>query len=210
MSGKIFNKEIFAQRLQESMEEFGDTIYTLGEYLHLSPSAISKYRNAEMVPKHIAIDKMAERFNINPVWLMGANVDKYPEINMIQKKIPVVGTIAAGQPLYAEENIVGYECVQKDQDIDFCLIVKGDSMINAGIHDGDIVFIRKQSDVENGEIAAVIIDGQEATLKRVYKTGDAVILRSENPKYEDFVFSKREMRDVRILGRAIFCKTEVR
>jgi transcriptional regulator with XRE-family HTH domain len=63
------------------MEEFGDTIYTLGEYLHLSPSAISKYRNAEMVPKHIAIDKMAERFNINPVWLMGANVDKYPEIN---------------------------------------------------------------------------------------------------------------------------------
>jgi repressor LexA len=143
------------------------------------------------VPKHIAIDKMAERFNINPVWLMGANVDKYLEINMIQKKIPVVGTIAAGQPLYAEENIVGYECVQKDQDIDFCLIVKGDSMINAGIHDGDIVFIRKQSDVENGEIAAVIIDGQEATLKRVYKTGDAVILRSENPKYEGLCFQQK-------------------
>ena len=85
---------------------------------------------------------------------------------------------------------------------DFCLTAKGDSMINARIADGDIVFIRQQSTVENGEIAAVVI-GEEATLKRVYRTADGVMLVAENPAYQPMYFSGEELNNMWILGKAI-------
>jgi repressor LexA len=198
--GRIFNKEIFAQRLTDLMDQHDDTIYSLGEYLHLSPSSISKYRSADMTPKHMAIEKIAEKYGVNPVWLMGANVEKYLEIEEKTKKVPI----------FVDENILGYEYVLNSVNVDYCLLVKGDSMINAQIHDGNIVFIRQQPDVENGEIAAVMIDREEATLKRVYKINGTVILHPENPKYKDLVYSKKEMKDVRILGKAVFLKAEVR
>ncbi|MBB6215632.1 repressor LexA [Anaerosolibacter carboniphilus] len=212
MPGKAFNKEIFASRLQELMKDNDDTIYSLGEYLHLSPSSISKYINANMIPKHVMIDAIADKYNVNPVWLMGADVDKFNPTDKKNKskQIPVLGTIAAGKPIMAQEYIESYEHVGYDEKVDFCLRVKGDSMVNARIFDGDIVFIRSQPDVENGEIAAVIIDGEEATLKRVYKVNGSIILRPENPQYQDFVFSKKDMKSVRILGKAISFKSEVR
>lgn len=83
-------------------------------------------------------------------------------------------------------------------------------MINARIHDGDIVYIRKQPDVENGEIAAVIIDGEEATLKRVYKLNGNVILHPENPTYKDMIFSKKDFKQVRIIGKVKYVKAEVK
>lgn len=211
MPGRIFNKEIFAERLSGMMKENNDTIYTLSEYLHLSPSSISKYNNAEMVPKQLTIEKIAEKYGINPVWLMGANVDKYIESEETRfKKIPLVGVIAAGTPILAQENIEGYEPVPEDYNVDFCLRVKGDSMIGARILDGDIVFVRKQPDVESGEIAAVLIDKEEATLKRVFKVNGNVILHAENSNYPDRVFSKKDMKEVTILGKAIAFKSEVR
>lgn len=209
--GRIFKKEVFAERLSNLMKDNNDTIYTLGEYVHLSPSSISKYNNAEMVPKQLTIEKIAEKYGINPVWLMGADVDKYIENEGISfKKIPVVGVIAAGTPILAQENIEGYEQVPESFHIDFCLKVKGDSMINARILDGDLVYIRKQSDVENGEIAAVLIDQEDATLKRVFKVNGSVILRAENPNYPDKIYSKKDMREVMILGKAVAFRSEVR
>ena len=95
-------------------------------------------------------------------------------------KVPVVGKIACGFPLLAEENIIDYEYAERNENIDFALIAKGSSMINARIFDGDIVFIRRQNDVEDGEIAAVLID-EEATLKRVYKLNGDLLLKSEKP-----------------------------
>ncbi len=211
MSNKHFDKERFAQRLLQLMTDNNETIYSLAEYLHLSPSAISRYTSGGMNPKTLTIEAISSKFGVNPIWLMGANVDKYiSDSASAIKRLPIMGTIAAGQPILAQENIEGYECVAADSNADFCLRVKGDSMINARILDGDIVYIRQQPDVENGEIAAVLVDDLEATLKRVYKINGSIILRAENPNYPDMVFSKKEMKQINILGKAVSFKSEVR
>lgn len=206
-----FNKELFGQRLLEVMKDNNDTTYSLAEYLHLSPSAISRYTTGDMAPKIPTVQAIADKYGIRPSWLMGiAGESKYPEAKDEAKKIPILGAIAAGIPIHAQENIEGFEYVPQSLDVDFCLRVNGDSMIGAYIFDGTLVFIRQQPDVEAGEIAAVLIDGQEATLKRVYKINGTVILRSENPNYPDQIYSKKDMKDVRILGKAIRYISEVR
>lgn len=124
------------------------------------------------------------------------------------KKIPLIGTIAAGVPLLAEEQ---FECYVETSDnikADFCLRVKGDSMVNARINDGDIVFIIKQPDVDDGEIAAVLIDS-EATLKRVYKMPGAVKLVAENSKYKPLLYTENNCDELIILGKAIAFQSKV-
>lgn len=125
------------------------------------------------------------------------------------KEIPLLGTIACGEPITAVENIDSYidapDCVSAD----FALICKGDSMIDARIFNGDIVYIKEQPEVENGEIAAVLID-DEATLKRVYYQKNKIILQPENKSYEPLVFVGEEILDVRILGKAVYFLSKVR
>lgn len=116
--------------------------------------------------------------------------------------VPLLGTIACGEPILAAENIEDNVEVPEHIHADFALRCKGDSMINARIHDGDIVYIRQQPAVNNGEIAAVLI-GDEATLKRVYVYEDHVVLQPENPAYEPLVYFKDAMQTVRILGKAV-------
>ena len=211
MSNKHFDKEKFAQRLLQLMTDNNETIYSLAGHLHLSPSAISRYTSGGMNPKTLTIEAISNKFGINPVWLMGADVDKYINDSVpATKRLPIVGTIAAGQPISAQENIDGYECVPVDFRADFCLRVKGDSMINARILDGDLVYIRQQPDVENGEIAAVLIDQSEATLKRVFKVNGNIILHAENPNYPDMIFGRRDMKQINLLGKAVFFRSEVR
>lgn len=125
------------------------------------------------------------------------------------RKIPLVGAIACGEPILAEENIEDYVSIPKDLAEDFALTCKGDSMINARIFDGDIVYIRQQDTVENGEIAAVLIDS-EATLKRVRLFDDHISLEPENPMYKSLVYWNEEMNTVRILGKAIAFTSAVR
>lgn len=207
---EYFNKELFGNRLLESMRDNNDTTYSLAEYLHLSPSAISRYTTGDMAPKIPTVQAIAGKYGIRPSWLMGIEGEsKYPQTEEKAKKIPIVGTIAAGLPLLAQENIEGFEYVPENLDVDFCLRVKGDSMMNARILDGDLVFIRKQQEVENGEIAAVLIDG-DATLKRLYNINGMVILRSENPNYPEMIYTKKDMKEVSILGKAVRYISEVR
>lgn len=118
------------------------------------------------------------------------------------KKVPLVGTIACGKPILATENIEDEIDSPEDVKADFALRCKGDSMINARINDGDIVFIRQQETVENGEIAAVLLD-DEATLKRVYLADGMVTLSAENSKYPPLIFRSDDGVDVRILGKAV-------
>ena len=117
-------------------------------------------------------------------------------------KRPLIGNIACGDPITAEQNIADYVDVPEDVRCDFCLRCKGDSMIGAGIHDEDVVYIRIQPEVENGEIAAVRID-DEATLKRVYLHPDYIELRPENPAYESIIRRREDMNDVQIEGKAV-------
>jgi repressor LexA len=209
MNENYFDLNKFANRLKELMTNNNDTIYSLADYLHLSSSAISRYTSAGMKPKELTVEAMSLRYGVNPKWLMGEDVDKHLETVKVSKRVPVVGAIAAGQPILAQENIEGFEYVPEDLSVDFCLRVKGDSMTGARILDGDLIFIKQQPDVETGEIAAVMIDG-EVTLKRVYKINGSVILRPENSSYPDQVYSKRDMKEVVILGKAIIFQSEVR
>lgn len=125
------------------------------------------------------------------------------------RKIPLLGSIACGAPILAEEHIEGHVDIPSHIHAEFALRCKGDSMINARIFDGDIVYIRQQETVENGEIAAVLIDG-ESTLKRVKLYKDHISLEPENPMYKPLVYWNEEMNNVRILGKAVAFTSTVR
>lgn len=123
-------------------------------------------------------------------------------------QIPVLGVIRAGEPIFAEESIMSYESIPQS-DVQggeyFCLLVTGDSMKDARIYDGDTILIRQQADVANREIAACLVDGETATLKRIIKTGQGVFLQPENPKYDPLFFTKEQLanQEMVILGKAI-------
>lgn len=127
------------------------------------------------------------------------------------KRFPVLGDIACGKPIMANEEKELYVEAGTTIDADFCLRAKGDSMIGARIYDGDIVFIRKQEMVDNGDIAAVIIE-DEASLKRVnyFPEKNLLILKAENAKYEDMVYTGEELNHIRILGRAVAFQSDIR
>lgn len=163
------------------------------------------------------IEKLATALHTTPGYLMGweSEEDSSPElpVNIIPmpelRPIPLVGAIACGDPILAEENIEEYIQIPKHIHADFALTCRGDSMINARIFDGDIVYIRHQDMVTNGEIAAVLI-GAEATLKRVKLFDDHIILEPENPMYKPLAFWGDEMNDVRILGKAVAFTSAIR
>lgn len=117
-------------------------------------------------------------------------------------KVPLVGRIACGTPITAEENLEGYIDVPVDRQVDFALLCEGDSMVDAGIKNGDAVYIRKQPTVENGQIAAVRING-EATLKRVYINGNTMVLQPANASYPPLTYSLSDLEDVAIEGFAV-------
>lgn len=211
MENNSIDLKMFALRFTELLESSDETTYTIGDKLGLSAATISRYANGLMKPKVPTVKSIAQIFGVNYSWLMGKSTEKgenkilsipgiMPLPRMIKK--PRLGVISCGEPILAEENIEAYDEIPEDIKCDFTLVCKGDSMINARINNGDIVYIKEQSMVDNGEIAAVLI-GNEATLKRVYLYEDKIVLQPENAKYSPFVYSKEEMNDVRILGKAV-------
>lgn len=202
-------------RLRLLREELGKRQKDFAQKFGVNESTYSRYESGDIanVP-HSLIADISKTYNLNPAWLMGyRDVEKYvnfEEATQKSKRIPVLGSIAAGVPIFAQEELMGYEIVADSEHVDFCLKVRGDSMTGARIFDGDTVFIRVQPDVEHGEVAAVIIDGEDATLKRIYKAPDTVILHSENPIYRDLVFHGKNLQQLKILGKAINFKSEVR
>ena len=152
----------------------------------------------------ITLSELFERADDMPIDI-GTNILPMPEM----RKVPLLGAIACGEPILAQENIEDYVKIPKDMPGDFALTCKGDSMINARIFNGDIVYIRQQDTVENGEIAAVLIDS-EATLKRVRLFDDHIVLEPENPMYPPKSFWYEEMNSIRILGKAVAFTSAVR
>lgn len=138
-----------------------------------------------------------------------ANVDKLKNIFPIEiQQIPMLGKIACGKPIMSDEVFNGYfQCGSKIR-ADFCLRAEGDSMTGARIYSGDIVFIRQQPEVENGEIAAVAID-DAVTLKRVYISDDYIELKPGNPTYKPMRIYKNNANNIKILGKAVAFQGEV-
>ncbi|MCD7797345.1 MAG: helix-turn-helix domain-containing protein [Clostridiales bacterium] len=194
------------ERIKQRRKEIGLSAEQVAERLGVSPATIYRYenKNIKKFPSDI-LKPLADILMTTPEALIGW--DKTDEIkNLVPIKkgkiIPLLGTIACGEPILADENIEEYILLPDELAADFALRCKGDSMINVRIKDGDIVYIHQQPTVDNGEIAAVLID-DEATLKRIFIYKDKIILQAENPKYEPFVYIKEEMQNVTILGKAV-------
>ena len=183
-----------------SQEEFGAK-------LGVKKNAVSKWECGRVIEIPTSkLKAMADMFGVKPSYLLDDSLDSpmahgaipLPEV----VSVPLVGEIACGAPILAEENVEAMLAMPEGIHADFALRCKGDSMINARIFDGDIVFIRQQAEVEDGEIAAVLID-TEATLKRVHIYPDHIVLSPENPQYRPLSFWGEEMANVRILGKAV-------
>ena len=178
-------------------------------------SSIAKIESGKVDLAQSKIAAFAAALHVSPAELMGVENREEPSLpkNILpmpkMKKLPLVGSIACGQPILAEEHIEDYLQVPEGIHADFCLQCRGDSMINARIFDGDIVYVRQQNTVENGEIAAVLV-GTEATLKRVKLFEDHIALEPENPLYKPLVYWEQEMEQVRILGKAVAFTSAVR
>jgi repressor LexA len=209
-------KDSFADRMKKAMEIRDIKQVDVVERTGIGKSAISQYISGKYEPKQKAIFKIAEALNVSESWLMGYDVPmdrintNYPHniLKIEVKKFPMLGKIAAGQPIFAEEQFETYVEADSKINADFCLKVQGDSMVNARINNNDIVFIKQQSDINDGEIAVILIDN-EATLKRVYKKENEIILVSENPAYKPMVFKNEELFNVRILGKAIAFQSKI-
>ncbi len=180
----------------------------LAKFLDVTDKAVSSWENNLKTPRMTTINKIAEYFKVSISTIIENDVDISIFSNVRQisfKKIPVIGKIACGTPILAEQNITHQIDCEHSINADFALYCKGDSMINARIFDGDIVFIKEQQVVENGKIAAICIDEFDTTvtLKRVYINNNTITLLAENPKYPPLVFTKEEASKIRIIGKAI-------
>lgn len=185
-------------RIKELRTSKGLTQEELGERVGVGRAAVNKWESGLTTNlKRSTIEKLSEIFDVNPSYIMGMSdiMKTIPSFN----KIPLLGTIAAGLPILAEENIEDYYNMDSKLKADFALRIKGNSMINAGIMENDIVFIRKQYTLENGEIGAVLIDGN-ATLKRFHRDNGTVILQAENKAYSPLVYTNG---DLKILGKLV-------
>lgn len=206
-------------RIRKARLEKGLSQAELAELLgYKSRSSINKIEvEGRDIPRS-SIVKFAQVLGVTPSYLMGWEdessekdpldilMEKYDNIKPVKlKRFPLLGEIACGEPIFAQED--RESCVMADMDInaDFCLTAKGDSMINARINDGDIVFIKEMPMVDNGDIAAVIID-DDATLKRVYyyPEDNTLQLIAENPKFKPLIYKNEELDQIRILGKAVY------
>ena len=202
------------ERIKQRREELGIGQTQLANLIGSSKQNLYKYENS--IITNIPADKveaLAKALYTTPAYLMGwsesplAAEAKQPDNLMPMpkmKRVPLIGTIACGQPILAVSDATETVSLPEHIDADFSLRCKGDSMINARIFDGDIVYIKEQPVVDNGEIAAVIIE-DEATLKRVYYTpgSDRITLRACNPMYPDMEYSGETLNHIKILGKAV-------
>ena len=205
---------MLARNLKKRRKEKKLTLEEIAAALGTSKQTIHRYENGIIsnVPPE-KVEALAKVLEVAPAELMGweeglSNVSGIMPISI--KRLPILGEIACGEPIYASEEHESYAAADENINADFCLRAHGDSMTGARIFDGDIVFIRAQNAVDNGEIAAVIID-EEATLKRVYFYPDQekLILSPENPKYAPLVYVGGELESIKIIGKAVAFQSTV-
>ena len=210
------------KRIYECIHNSGLSYAELSNRTGIAKSALHRYATGQT--KKIPIDAVrliADATGVSTSYIMGwednksdykinpsknYDLSQYENISPVKlKRFPMLGEIACGEPIWAEEDRESYVMADMDIRADFCLTAKGDSMVNARIYDGDIVFICEMPIVENGEIAAVII-GDEATLKRwyYYREDNKLMLIAENPKYEPLVYMNEELDTIKCLGKAVY------
>lgn len=220
---------ILYERIKMRREQLNMSQEELAEKLgYKSRSSINKIEKRKSDIPQSKIISFAKALGVSESWLMGHEyLDDLPTINggvikdktyiadalmgsklekvQYKKSIPVLGRISAGLPILAVENIEGYENVE-DMSLDYALIVKGDSMNGARIYEGDLVYVTREVDYENGDIVIALINGNDATIKRFYQYNNEVILRPENPTIKE---QRYALEEVQLLGKVKEVKFKV-
>lgn len=208
-------RQIFSENLRRLLKESDKTQKELAEAIGESQQVVNTWAIGRSIPRMGRVQKLADFFGVEKSVL----VDEWPESGIpklsnvfpiSKKRIPLLGEIACGEPIFCNEDRESYIAAGTDVRADFCLKARGDSMTGARIMDGDVVFIQKDAELVNGQIYAVEID-DEATLKRVYYDEAAQELRllAENPKYPTMVYSGERLAHVHVLGKAIAFQSDV-
>lgn len=178
-----------------------------------SRSTIAKIESGENDLTQSKIVAFAEALSTTARWLLDyddSDTTLPPGVHKPQfKKVPMLGYAAAGQPLEDLNQDTPYYDIENKYDVDFCITVRGDSMIDANINDGDIVFIKSMPEVPNGKIACVEIDNEKVCLKRFYKSGKTVSLASANSKYAPMFFTEDNCENIKVLGLAVLRQSEI-
>lgn len=195
--------------IEKRRKELNLTLEQIGNYVGVSKSTVKKWETGfidNMKRDKIAL--LAQVLKVSPLEILGISVDT----DIITKasagiKIPVLGRVVAGIPLEAIEDIIDYEEIPKEMaecGEYFALKIKGDSM-EPKFSDGDVVIVRKQSDADTGDIAIVLVNGDEATIKKIKKQNDGISLIPSNPKYDIMFYTNSEIetKPVNIIGKVI-------
>lgn len=201
-------------RLKELRNENCYSQEEIANYLNVTQGAYAHYEGGRTkITVHI-LGKLATLYNVSIEYLMGISDQRKPLTDPVLGnakkiiKVPILGTIAAGVPIEAIENIEDYEDVivpnSANEKSYFCIRVKGQSM-EPRIKDGDLIICKKQNDVDSGEIAAVLVNGNEATVKNIKKTSNGIWLIPNNPMYESKFYSNADIISypITILGKVI-------
>lgn len=202
-------KIVFSKNLRKILDDRGISQAALASAVGSAESTVSSWCTGEKMPRMNKIERMAKYFNVKKSDLLEETSTLPGDILHIDQsrlhRIPILGRIAAGEPIYAEQNIEGYTYTEMNNGAEyFALRVSGDSMNAARIYDNDIVIVRRQDIVEDGQIAVVLIDGQDATLKRFSRHGDIVTLmpQSTNPANQPFIYDLKDT-SVKVLGLVV-------
>ena len=201
-------------RLKEVIDNKKISQAELARQTGIDKSSISLYISGKYAPKGDKLYRLATALNVSAAWLSGFDVPQMPD-NIIPATamVPIYGSIPAGEPAFAEQNILGYmPTIVSNPKEHFCLKVKGKSMITAGITDGCTVLIHKQNCADDGQIVACRVNGDEATLKRFKQQGDTVLLLPENPDFDPRIVPVSSFADgeAEIIGVVRQIITEVR
>ena len=210
----------FRDKIKQRRLALGKTMEDVAQAVGVSRATVQRWESGNIQNlRRDKIAKLAAALNTTPAYLMDWSENPEPAFDIYSikniiplpetKKVPLLGSIACGEPILAEENIVDLIEIPKGVNATFALTCHGDSMTGARIMDGDIVYIHEQPDVENGQIAAVLI-GDEATLKKVYKYPNMLVLRPENPVYEEMVYQDNDLDKVKIIGLAVSFHSAIR
>lgn len=204
-------RKVFSHNLSNFLKEKNSTQLELAKFMNVSNTTVNNWVNGYKMPRMDKIDKICIFLGVNRKELLTESIS-IPQASNIHPlkpiKVPILGKIACGKPIFETEDFQGYVSFVSKMHVDFCLIAQGDSMTGARIHNGDVVFICQQPEVENGEIAAVSIN-EEVTLKRVYIKENQIILAAENPKYAPMVYNINEIESFRILGKAVAFQSKI-
>ena len=202
----------FRTRLKQLRNEKKINQRELANFLKVAPSTISMYESGQREPNFEVLESLADFFNVDLNYLLGKS-DKTTKL-MIEDsqptqglKIPVLGTVAAGIPISAVEDILDYEEVPQsweNQGEFFALKIKGDSM-EPRMESDDVVIVKQQPDANSGDTVIVLVNGDDATCKKLQKTDNGIMLVSTNPKYPPMFYSLEDIqaKPVVILGKVV-------